>query len=319
LAEIGFTLSSEEHGPRELVEQAVAAESVGFSFASVSDHFHPWTDRQGNAPFVWAVIGAVLQATERIPLITGVTCPTVRIHPAIIAQAAATVSCLAPGRFSLGLGSGENLNEHILGDRWPSVKIRQEMLEEAIEVIRKLWTGGLSSHRGRHYEVENARLYTLPDELPPVLVASAGEAATDLAARVGDGLVGLAPAPAMIDQFASGGGEGKPCYGQVHVCWAESEEQARKTALERWPNGGLPGKLFVELPLPSHFEEAADLVTESAIAEAVVCGPDPQLHIEAIQEFLDAGFSHVFVHQIGPHGREFFDFYGREVLPGLMP
>jgi coenzyme F420-dependent glucose-6-phosphate dehydrogenase len=317
VAEIGYTLSSEEHGPQELVGQAVAAEAAGFDFASISDHFHPWTDRQGNAPFVWTVLGAVLQATERLPLITGVTCPTVRIHPVIIAQAAATVASLAPGRFSLGLGSGENLNEHILGDRWPSVAVRQEMLEESVEVIRELWTGSLISHRGRHYEVENARLYTVPDEPPPILLASAGEAATELAGRIGDGLVGLAPAPEMIEQFAGAGGRDKPCYGQVHVCLGESEEQARKTALEWWPNGGLPGNLFVELPLPSHFEEASELVGESEIAEGVVCGPEPDHHIEAIMEFLDAGYSHVYVHQVGPHGEDFFDFYRDRVLPEL--
>jgi len=171
MAKIGFTLSSEEQPPGLLVEHAAAAEQAGFDFLSISDHFHPWVDRQGQSPFVWSVLGAVSRATERIELITGVTCPTTRIHPAIIAQAAATTACLMPGRFSLGLGSGENLNEHILGDRWPSVDIRQERLEEAVTVIRSLWEGGLTNHRGVHYEVENARIYTLPDQLPPILIA----------------------------------------------------------------------------------------------------------------------------------------------------
>jgi coenzyme F420-dependent glucose-6-phosphate dehydrogenase len=317
VAAIGYTLSSEEHGPRALVEHATRAEQVGFSFAGISDHFHPWIDRQGNSPFVWGVLGAISQATERLRLVTGVTCPTTRIHPAIIAQAAATAAALLPGRFSLGVGSGENLNEHILGDRWPPVPQRQERLEEAIEVIRLLWEGGLKSHRGRHYTVENARLYSLPEELPPILVAVAGDRSTDLAARVGDGLVGTAPIAESIERFRAGGGEGKPTYGQLHVCWAEGEEEAKRTALEWWPNGAVSGSHFLELPLPSHFEEAAELVTEEDLAESVVCGPDPERHIAAVREYLDAGYDHVYVHQVGPDQDGFFDFYERAVLPEL--
>jgi len=317
MAEIGYTLSSEEQEPRALVEQAVRAEELGIPFASISDHFHPWVDRQGNSPFVWSVLGALANATSEMRFITGVTCPTTRIHPAIVAQAAATTAALMPGRFSLGVGSGENLNEHILGDAWPSVDVRQERLEEAVEVIRSLWEGGLTSHRGRHYTVENARLYTLPEEPPPLFVASAGEQATELAARIGDGLVGLVPAPSMIESFREAGGDGKPAYGQLHVCWAESEEEARRTALEWWPNGGLSGNLFVELPLPSHFAEAASLVDEDGIAESVVCGPDPERHAAAIREYVDAGYSHVYVHQVGPDQIGFLDFFSGEVLSRL--
>lgn len=315
MAKIGFTLSSEEQPPGLLVEHAAAAEQAGFDFLSISDHFHPWVDRQGQSPFVWSVIGAVSRATERIELITGVTCPTTRIHPAIIAQAAATTACLMPGRFSLGLGSGENLNEHILGDRWPSVDIRQERLEEAVTVIRSLWEGGLTNHRGVHYEVENARIYTLPDQLPPILIATAGEQATELAGRVGDGLVGLIPDSSVIEQFRESGGEGKPAYAQVHISWRESKEEAVKTALEWWPNAGVPGNLFVELPLPSHFSEAASTVDEDLIAESVVCGPDPEPIVEEISRYLDAGFSHVYVHQVGPDTPGFFDFFRDRVLP----
>lgn len=315
MARIGFTLSSEEQPPQTLVEHAKAAEAAGFDFLSISDHYHPWVDRQGQSPFVWSVIGAVAQATERIGLITGVTCPTTRIHPAIIAQAAATAACLMPGRFSLGVGSGENLNEHILGDRWPSVDIRQERLEEAIEVIRSLWSGSLVSHRGRHYEVENARIYTLPEELPPILVATAGEQATELAGRVGDGMVGLIPEPSVIEGFREAGGEGKPTYGQIHVCWAESREQAVETAHEWWPNAGVPGNLFIELPLPSHFEEAASTVDSETVAESVICGPDPEPVIEEVRKFTDAGYSHVYLHQVGPDRPEAIGFLGREVLP----
>ncbi len=315
MAQIGFTLSSEEQRPETLVDQAAAAEAAGFDFLSISDHFHPWIDRQGNSPFVWGVIGAVAQATSRIELMTGVTCPTTRIHPAIIAQAAATAACLMPDRFSLGVGSGENLNEHILGDRWPSVAIRQERLEEAIGIIRELWRGSLTSHRGRHFEVENARIYSLPEQAPPILVATAGPAATELAGRVGDGLVGLVPDPEMLELFRAAGGAGRPAYGQVHVCWADTEDEALGTALEWWPNAGVPGNLFVELPLPSHFQEASANVGREEIAESIVCGPDPDRHIAEIRTYLDAGFTHVYVHQVGPNRPEFFDFYRDRVLP----
>lgn len=318
MAAIGYTLSSEEHGAQALVDQGVRAEQAGFSFAGISDHFHPWTDRQGNSPFVWGVLGALSQATERLELITGVTCPTTRIHPAIVAHAAATAAALLPGRFSLGVGSGENLNEHILGEHWPPVPKRQDRLEEAIEVIRLLWEGGLKTHRGQYYTVENARLYSLPDEPPPILVAVAGERSTDLAARAGDGLIGTAPIAESIERFRAAGGEGKPTYGQLHVCWAASEEEAKSTALEWWPNGAITGSHFLELPLPSHFEEATELVTEEAIAENIVCGPDPERHIVAIREYVDAGYDHVYVHQVGPDQDGFFEFYERSVLPELQ-
>jgi coenzyme F420-dependent glucose-6-phosphate dehydrogenase len=317
MAAIGYTLSCEEFGPRALTAQAVRAERAGFGFAGISDHFHPWVDKQGNSPFVWGVIGAVAQATERLRLLTGVTCPTTRIHPAIVAQAAATAALQMPGRFSLGVGSGENLNEHILGDAWPPVARRQERLEEAIEVIRKLWEGSLTTHYGRHFTVENARLYTLPEEPPPILVAVAGPRSVELAARVGDGLIGTAPKGDSIDAFRSKGGEGKPTYGQLHVCWAEAEAEARRTALEFWPNGAISGNHFLELPLPSHFEQATELVAEENIAESIVCGPDPEKHLQAIREYVDAGYDHVYVHQVGPDQDGFFDFYERSVLPAL--
>jgi coenzyme F420-dependent glucose-6-phosphate dehydrogenase len=315
LAEIGYTLSSEEYDSSALVAQAARAEEVGFAFASISDHFHPWIDRQGQSPFVWGVLGAISQRTERLRLMTGVTCPTTRIHPAIVAHAAATAATLLPGRFSLGLGSGENLNEHILGDRWPPIPQRQERLEEAIEVIRLLWRGGLRSHRGRHFTVENARLYTLPEQPPPILVAVAGKRSTELAARAGDGLVGTAPVAETVELFRAKGGEGGPTYGQIHVCWAESEAKAKRTALEWWPNGAFSGSHFLELPLPAHFEEAAAMVDEEDIAASVVCGPDPQRHIDAIAEYVDAGYDHVYLHQVGPDQDGFFDFYEREILP----
>jgi G6PDH family F420-dependent oxidoreductase len=219
------------------------------------------------------VLGAISQVTERLQLVTGVTCPTTRIHPAIIAQAAATAASLLPGRFSLGVGSGENLNEHILGDSWPAVPERQDRLGEAIDVIRKLWEGELTTYRGRHYTVENARLYSLPDELPPILVAIAGERSVELAIRTADGLIGTAPVAESVERFREGAGAEKPAYGQLHVCWAADEDSAARTALEHWPNGAISGSYFLELPIPSHFEEASELVDEKAIRENIVCGP----------------------------------------------
>jgi coenzyme F420-dependent glucose-6-phosphate dehydrogenase len=317
VAKLGYTLSSEEFDAPTLVGQAERAEQAGFAFASISDHFHPWIDEQGESPFVWGTLGAISERTDRIELITGVTCPTTRIQPAIVAQAAATAASLLPGRFSFGVGTGENLNEHILGDRWPGVVERQARLEEAIEVIRELWGGELTSHRGEHFVVENARIYSLPDELPPLLVAVAGESSVELAARAGDGLVGTAPVAESVEQFRSEGGEGKPTYGQLHVCWGEDEEEAKRLALKQWPNAGFSGSYFVELPLPAHFEEAAESLDADDVAESVVCGPDPERHRAAIQEYVDAGYDHVYVHQVGPDQDGFFEFYEREVLPSF--
>ena len=317
MAAIGYTLSSEEHGPGDLVTYAGLAERAGFDFAAISDHFHPWVDRQGNSPFVWAVLGGVAEATERIRVGTGVTCPTTRIHPAIVAQAAASAAAMMPGRFFLGLGTGENLNEHILGDRWPETDIRQEMLVEAIEVIRLLWKGGLQSHHGKHYTVENARLYTLPEEPPPISVAAAGPQAVEIAGKIGDGLFGLLPDPEVIARFEQAGGKGKPKYGQLHVCWAASEDEAKETALEWWPNAAVSGNLNWELPLPSHFKDASDWADEDAIAGSVVCGPDPERHVEGILEFVQTGYDHVYFHQVGPDQEGFIRFAEAELLPRL--
>ncbi len=315
MPEIGYALSSEEHGPAELVANARRAEEAGFSYALISDHFHPWVDAQGESPFVWAVIGGIAQATERLRLGTGVTCPTMRTHPAIVAHAAATAGAMMPGRFFLGVGSGENLNEHILGDHWPAPDERLEMLEEAVEVIRLLWQGGYQTHRGMHYTVENARIYTLPDPLPPIMVAASQPQAAELAGRIGDGLVNVSPDEEIAGAFESAGGAGKPCYGQITLCFAESEEAARRTAFEAWPNGGITGALSQELALPAHFEQAAQMVTEDDVAEEVLCGPDPEPVHEKIREYEQAGYDHVYLHQVGRDQEGFFGFAEREILP----
>jgi G6PDH family F420-dependent oxidoreductase len=317
MIEIGYALSSEEHGPSELVQLARRAEEVGFAFALLSDHYHPWTDRQGHSPFAWSVLGGMAQATQRLHVGTGVTCPTMRYHPAMLAQMAATVGAMMPGRFFLGVGTGENLNEHILGARWPSAPERREMLEEAVGVLRLLWHGGEQSYRGRHYKVDHARIYDVPDPLPPIYIAAAGPLAAALAGGIGDGLIAVGPSPEVVKAFRAAGGAGKPCYGQAHVCWAPTDADARRVAHEWWPTAAVPGELGQELPLPRHFEQASERVTEDDVAEVVVCGPDPEAHVAKLQELAEAGFDHVYVGQVGPDQEGFFRFYEREMLPRL--
>jgi G6PDH family F420-dependent oxidoreductase len=312
---LGYSLSCEEHPPCELVRQARRAEQAGFEFAMISDHFHPWTHRQGNSAFVWTVIGAIAQSTETLMLGTAVTCPTIRIHPAIIAQAAATAVSLMPGRFMLGVGTGENLNEHIVGVKWPAPRIRSEMLEEAVDVIRMLWRGGWQSHYGEYYTVERARLFTLPEQMPPILVAAATESSAKTAGRSGDGLISTKPRSDLIEAFREAGGDGKPTMGQLTVCWAESEKEARRRAREFWPNALVSSEVSAELPLPRHFEQLTEEASEDQIAEIIVCGPRPETHIEAINKFAEAGFNHVFVHQVGDQQDGFFDFYRNEIIP----
>ena len=317
MATFGYKLSSEEHAPLDLVRYARRAEETGFEFALISDHFHPWVDKQGHSPFVWSVIGGIAASTEKLVVGTGVTCPTVRMHPAIVAHAAATSAAMLPGRFFLGVGSGEYLNEHVLGDRWPPAPMRLEMLEEAVEVIRKLFTGDQVTHRGPHYTVESARLYTLPDELPPVYVAASGPAAAEVAGRIGDGLVSIGPMKDLVAKFDEAGGRGKPRYAEVMVCWGPDEASARNTAFEWWPNAGVKGEMSALLPQPAHFEQAVEMVDEDDVVRHIACGPDPQAHIDSISEYVDAGLDHVCIHQIGPDQDGFFDFYESEVLPKL--
>jgi G6PDH family F420-dependent oxidoreductase len=317
MLEIGYALSSEEFPPNDLVRLARRAEETGFSFALVSDHYHPWIDRQGQSPFVWSVIGAIAQVTQRLSVGTGVTCPTMRIHPAIVAQAAATAATMMPGRFFLGVGTGENLNEHILGHRWPPHDVRLEMLEEAVEIIRLLWQGGTQTYRGRFYVVENARVYTLPDQPPPIMVAAGGPKAVEAAGRIGDGLISTSPSAELLQQFRAHEGADKPCFGQLAVCWAQDEATARRTAYEQWPIVAFEGELNQELPTPAHFEQVAKMVREEDVVEVIPCGPDPERHIAAVKKFAEAGFDHVYIHQIGSEQEGFFRFYEQEVLPKL--
>ena len=317
MTSVGYALSSEEHAPEAMVEHAVAAEAAGFEFAMISDHFHPWIERHPHSPFVWSVLGALAQATDGLRLGTGVTCPTMRIHPAIIAQAAATTARMSGGRFFLGVGTGENLNEHILGDGWPEWEVRAEMLEEAVEVIRDLWRGETTSYRGAYYTVQNARLFTLPDEPPPIVVAAGGPEMAELAGRIGDGFVGTGPDAELLGAYAEAGGDG-PRYGQVTVCWGRSEADARKTAHEWWPTVALHGEVTQELPNPKQFTDLVSMVTEDQVAEAIPCGPDAAVHLEHIRAYVDAGYDHVYLHQVGPDQAGFLEFARAELLPELV-
>jgi G6PDH family F420-dependent oxidoreductase len=314
VARYGYFLSAEEYAPAELVRQARLAEEAGFDALAISDHFHPWLDEQGESGLVWSVIGAISQVTS-LPITTFVTCPTVRIHPAIIAQAAATSAVLTEGRFVLGVGSGEALNEHITGQHWPAADVRLEMLEEAISVIRELFSGRLVTHHGRHYTVETARLYSLPAQPPPIYVSGFGDKATRLAGQIGDGYINVAPAEDLVRTFRENGGGDKPALGGLKVCWDSDADRARKTMHRLWPNDYLPGETAQLLELPRHFGEVSSLVTEDMVAAP--CGPDPAVHAGAIREYLDAGFDEVYVQQVGGSAEGFFEFYAGQVLPEL--
>jgi G6PDH family F420-dependent oxidoreductase len=264
---------------------------------------------------VWSVIGAIAASTN-CKVTTGVTCPTFRIHPAIIAQAAATSSLLLGGKFVLGVGSGEALNEHILGDRWPEAPVRLDMLEEAVDIMRTLWDGEFVSHHGQHYTVENARIYSAPEETIPVYVSGFGPMATRLAARIGDGYVNASPSKDGVRTYRDEGGKG-PAIGALKVCWGSDEAAATKLAYDLWKTTGVPGELNQELPTPGHFEQAAQLVDEDQVAGAIPCGPDPERHVGAIRDYFGAGYDQVYIGQIGEDQAGFLQFFSKEIQPRL--
>jgi G6PDH family F420-dependent oxidoreductase len=313
--ELGYAFSAEEHSPAELVRNAKVAEETGFTFGLISDHIHPWVDAQGHSAFVWSVLGGIAQATERFRIGTGVTCPMIRIHPVIVAHAAATVACLMPGRFFLGVGTGENLNEHVTGAKWPAPDERLELLDESVEIMRKLWQGDYVTHRGKHYTVENLRIFDVPDGGVEVAVAAMQPQAAELAGRIGDALVNVAPKEGIIEKFEDAGGQGKPKYGQVTVCWAQSKDEAKKTAFEIWPNALVEGSASQELPLPSDFEQLVESREADELEGMLPLGPDPEEYLEELQEYADAGYTHAYIHQIGPDQEGFLEFAKRELLP----
>lgn len=311
----GYFLSTEEYAPQELLEQAVLAEEAGFDALWISDHFHPWNDDQGQSAFVWSMIGA-LSRVCRLPVMTAVTCPTMRISPVIVAQAAATSAVLHDGRFRLGVGSGEALNEHIHGQAWPGAEVRLEMLAEAVAVMRRLWTGEVVDHRGPHYTVDNARIYTLPEQPPEVWVSGFGPEATRLAGRIGDGYVTTSADQELLDLFRNVS-EGKPAAAGLKAAWAPTEEEGVEHAHRLWRTSGVPGELAQVLPTPRHFEQAAELVTPGMTRDSLVCGPDVERHVASYAPYLEAGFDEVYVAAIGPHYRDMISRFGADVLPAV--
>lgn len=310
---IGYFLSTEEYGPAELVAQARAAEEAGFQALWISDHFHPWNNEQGNSPLVWSVIGAISQVCN-LHVTTAVTCPTTRVHPAIVAQAAGTCAEMLEGRFTLGVGTGEALNESIMGEPWPTLDVRLEMLEEAVGLIRELWKGEVVSHRGRHYTVDHARIYNVPDVPPEIFVSGFGPKAIDVAARIGDGYIGTSPDSELLGRFRAAA-DGLPAQAGCKVAYALTKEEGWKHAHRLWPNAGLPGELAQILPTPEHFEQATELVTMDSTRDSVVAGDDPEDHLDQIRKYADAGYDELYIANMGPHYLEMIDFYGNHVLP----
>jgi G6PDH family F420-dependent oxidoreductase len=318
MVEWGYTMMCEQSGPRALVDDVVAAESAGFDFAVISDHYFPWLEEMGHSPYAWSVLGAAAWATQRIPLMTYVTCPTFRYHPAVVAQKAATVQLLSQGRFTLGLGAGENLNEHIIGAGWPSADIRHERLVEAVEIIRALFDGGTVNHRGQHFQVESARLWDLPDTPPPIGVAVSGGQSCELAGRLADVMIAVEPEQSLVEMFTAAGGAGKPRIGQIPVCFDADKATAvrRAHSLFRWFGGGW--KVNAELPGPAGFAGASGFVRPEDVAEQLPCGRDVEEFVAKIRPFVDAGFSHVALVQVGgEQQREFISWAQTDLLPKL--
>lgn len=312
----GYKLASEAFGPAELVRQAVAAEAAGFDFVEISDHYHPWLDVQGHSPFAWSVLGAIAARTEKVGLATGVTCPTIRYHPAIIAQAAATVSLLSDGRFSLGVGSGERLNEHVVGAEYPSVRHRQVMFREALEIIRLLWTGGYHSYDGEYLQLDDARVFDLPEVLPDIVVAAGGPEAAHLAAEYADGLFTTEPNPDLVDAYRGAGGTG-PRYAEMSVAWAPDANDAADAALRtnRW---GVTGwKVMSELPNPVNFDAATGTVRREDMLENFVCGADPEAYLDLARTHAEAGYDHLVYMNAGPDPDGFISFFRNELLDPL--
>lgn len=315
MVSIGYFLSGEELAPAQLVDAARQAEAAGFDRVWVSDHFHPWLESQGESPFVWAVLGAIA-ATTNLQLTTAVTCPTFRIHPAVVAQAAATIACLAPGRFTLGVGSGEALNEHILGDPWPPVSVRLARLEEAVAIMRRLWSGDVTTHQGPYFTVHNAKLWSLPAQVPEILISGFGPEATALAAKVGDGWITTSPDSDQLALYRHHGGKGRTQAG-TKICYAATEKEGAETAHRLWGHEGAGGQISQDLPMWQGFQALAEQSSPMKIAETVPCGPDASRAAESISAYIDAGFDEIYVAQMGPDQEGGIRFLAEEVLPTL--
>jgi G6PDH family F420-dependent oxidoreductase len=314
--QIGYTLMSEQRSPRELVSDAVLAEQAGFDFLVASDHFHPWLEEQGHSPGVWPVLGAVAQATSRIPFMTYVTCPTGRYHPAVIAQQAATVQLLSEGRFSLGLGAGENLNEHVTGALWRPADVRHEMLREAIEIIRALWAGSWTNYRGEHFTVESGKLYDLPEVLPPIGVAGSGAQSAALAADLGDYLIGTEPKPELRQSYLDAGGTGE-LVGQFPVVFGPEPDQARQLLRDQFRWAALGWKVQAELPGPAAFDAASRLVRPEDMGDVGAWGPDVAPYVDRARAYADAGFDRLALVQVGPDQEAFCGWFAEVLQPAL--
>jgi G6PDH family F420-dependent oxidoreductase len=313
--QIGYKLMAEGFGPQEMIQQAVRAEQAGFDFVEMSDHYHPWLDVQGHSSFVWTVLGAIAARTERIGLATGVTCPHLRYHPAIIAQAAATLQIVSGGRFTLGIGAGERLNEHVVGQGFPSVRIRHERLREALEIIRLLWSGGYRSYQGQYLQLEDARVFDLPETLPVIAVAASGAESATIAGQLGTGLFATEPKAAIVEDYRRAGGAG-PRYAEVPLAWAVDERDAVRSALttSRWAVTGW--KVMSELPNPVNFDAATKWVDEDDIRKQFAIG-SVDTHVAAVQSYLDAGFDHVVLQDAGPDPDGFMDYFAAELAGRL--
>lgn len=312
---LGYTLSSEEHGPKELVQFAAQAENAGFAFAVISDHYNPWLFSQNNAPFAYSVIGAISQVTSQMEIGVGVTCPLIRYHPTIIAQASATCAILLDHRFFLGLGTGENLNEHIVGEGWPPIAVRQQMLIEAVEIIRALHRGQLVNYYGQFFTVDGAQIWSLPSGAIPLIISGYGPVSATIAGELGDGFISVVPSQKLIRTFEEAGGAGKVTYGQIDVCFNKSEEKSQEIAYQYWANTALKGSLNTELRLTQDFQKASAMVKPEDMQQSVVLGSNTENYIKKILEYKNAGFNSVYLHQIGPDQREFFTFVKEELLP----
>jgi G6PDH family F420-dependent oxidoreductase len=318
MTQFGYTALCEQTPVNQLVSDLVAAEQAGFDFSVMSDHYFPWLEEQGHSGYAWSVLGAAAQATERLPLMTFVTCPTFRYHPAVVAQQAATLGLLSGGRFTLGLGAGENLNEHVIGGGWPLPRVRHERLAEAVEIIRALFGGGSVNYRGRHFDVERARLYDLPQPPPPIALAVSGPSSVRIAAEQADSMIAVEPDADLVQGFSQDGGSGKPKDGQLPICYDRDEKAARARAREqwRWAAGGWP--VMSELPDPASFDAYSRHIREDDICEVVSCGPDVSQHVKAVSQYVTAGFTHVSLVQVGGgHQAEFIEWGRDELLPAL--
>jgi G6PDH family F420-dependent oxidoreductase len=312
----GYKLAAEGFGPKDLIQQAIRAEQAGFDFVEISDHYHPWLDVQGHAPFAWTVLGAIAAKTDRIGLATGVTCPSVRYHPAIIAQAAATLAIVSDNRFTLGIGAGERLNEHVVGEGFPSVRGRHERLREALEIINLLWRGGYQSYEGKHLQLEDARVFDLPDTLPVIAVAAGGKDAARMAAQLGSGLFATEPRSDLVEAFQGAGGSG-PKYAEVPMAWATTEDAGVQEVLKtsRWAVTGW--KVMSELPNPVNFEAASQTVTEDDIRKHFAVGPDAEPYVRAVRKYADVGFDHIVLQNAGPDPDGFIDFFAKDLRDRL--